>query len=106
VYAQLAVGQRPNLNVAGTGVRSAAISFLLPPRSGLVAGIAGVDRLDGAPGVVDWAAKTAGHRAGEPTSNNTYLGHVVVTDVDGAGARARAEQVIGGLTVRYAEENA
>jgi biotin carboxylase len=106
VYAQLAVGQRPNLNVAGTGVRSAAISFLLPPRSGLVAGIAGVDRLDGAAGVVDWAAKPAGHRAGEPTSNNTYLGHVVVTDVDGAGARARAEQVIGGLTVRYAEENA
>lgn len=106
VFAQLAVGQRPQLAAADTGVRSAAISFLLPPRSGLVAEIEGVGGLAGQPDVVDWAVKPTGHRAGEPTSNNTYLGHVVVTDVDGAGARRRAEQVIGGLTVRYAEEQA
>jgi len=106
VFAQLAVGQRPQLTAAMTGVRSAAISFLLPPRSGLLAGIAGADALGGQPGVVDWAVKPAGHRAGEPTSNNTYLGHVVVADVDGAGARARAEQVVSGLDVRYAAEPA
>ncbi|MEO6090425.1 MAG: ATP-grasp domain-containing protein [Umezawaea sp.] len=106
VFAQLAVGEEPELRPASTGVRSAAISFLLPPRAGLVAGIDGADGLSREPGVVDWAVKPAGHRAGDPTSNNTYLGHVVATDVDGPGARARAERAVAGLTVRYAEEPA
>jgi biotin carboxylase len=106
VFAQLAVGEEPAVRPASTGVRSAAISFLLPPRAGLVAGIDGTDALVREPGVVDWSVKAAGHRAGDPTSNNTYLGHVVATDVDGAGARARAERAVAGLTVRYAEEPA
>jgi biotin carboxylase len=106
VFALLAVGEEPELRPASTGVRSAAISFLLPPRAGLVAGIDGADGLSREPGVVDWSVKPAGHRAGDPTSNNTYLGHVVTTDVDGPGARARAERAVAGLTVRYAEEPA
>ncbi|WP_329792116.1 ATP-grasp domain-containing protein [Lentzea sp. DG1S-22] len=103
VYAQLAVGERPDPRPADTGVRSAAISFLLPPRSGLVSAVRGAEVLDAAPEVVDWTVKGPGHRAGDPTSNNSYLGHVVVTDPAGLGARARAEQLVGGLTVDYAE---
>jgi argininosuccinate lyase len=83
-------------------VRSAAISFLLPPRAGVLAGIDGVDTLAVNPDVVNWALKPAGHRAGEPTSNNSYLGHVMVTSPD-ADARARAERVVNTLEVRYAE---
>lgn len=105
-YAQLAVGERPELRPANTGVRSAAISFLLPPRSGQVAAIRGAETLATAPGVVDWAIKQPGHRAGDPTSNNSYLGHVVVTDSAGLGARVRAEQLVGGLSVDYAGESA
>ncbi|MEU5693219.1 ATP-grasp domain-containing protein [Actinosynnema sp. NPDC020468] len=104
VYAQLAVGEKPDLRPADTGVRSAAVSFLLPPRAGLLAGVDG--DLAGAPDVVDWALKGEGHRAGDPTSNNSYLGHVVVTDTAGRGARAKAERLVGALTVRYAEEQA
>ncbi|MFC3897539.1 ATP-grasp domain-containing protein [Lentzea rhizosphaerae] len=104
-YAQLAVGERPDLRPADTGVRSAAISFLLPPRSGQVASIRGAEKLAGTEGVVEWAVKQPGHRAGDPTSNNSYLGHVVVTDPAGLGARARAEQLVGGLSVDYAEES-
>ncbi|WP_216592280.1 ATP-grasp domain-containing protein [Verrucosispora sioxanthis] len=33
VYTQLALGEQPDVTVADTGVRSAAISFLLPPRA-------------------------------------------------------------------------
>lgn len=105
-YAQLAVGERPELSPADTGVRSAAISFVLPQRSGLVAAVHGTESLGTTPGVVDWTIKQPGHRAGDPTSNNSYLGHVVVTDPAGLGARARAEQVVGGLSVDYAEEPA
>ena len=106
VYAQLAVGERPELRRADTGVRSAAISFLLPPRSGHVSAVRGTEALDAATDVVDWTVKQPGHRAGEPTSNNSYLGHVVVTDSAGLRARTRAEQLMGGLSVDYAEESA
>lgn len=104
-YAQLAVGEQPDLRPADTGVRSAAISFLLPPRSGQVASIRGAEELGSTEGVVEWAVKQPGHRAGDPTSNNSYLGHVVVTDPAGLGARARAERLVGGLSVDYAEES-
>ncbi|MBB5800413.1 argininosuccinate lyase [Saccharothrix ecbatanensis] len=102
VFTQLAVGHQPDLRARETGVRSAAISFLLPPHAGVLAGIDGVDTLAANPDVVGWALKPAGHRAGEPTSNNSYLGHVMVTSPD-ADARARAEQVVNTLEVRYAE---
>lgn len=102
VFTQLAVGHQPDLRARETGVRSAAVSFLLPPHAGVLAGIDGVDALAVNPDVVDWALKGAGHRAGEPTSNNSYLGHVMVTSPD-ADARTRAERVVGTLEVRYAE---
>ncbi|MEG3632776.1 ATP-grasp domain-containing protein [Micromonospora palythoicola] len=104
VYTQLALGERPDLTVTDTGVRSAAISFLLPPRAGTVAGIDGAAALAAAPDVVDWAVKPVGHRTGEAVSNNAYLGHVMTVDTTGLGARARAEELVAGLRVRYADE--
>lgn len=104
VYTQLALGERPDITVADTGVRSAAISFMLPPRAGTVAEIDGVAAVAAAPGVVDWAVKPAGHRTGDAVSNNNYLGHVMVVDTAGLGARARAEELVAGLGVRYADD--
>ncbi|MGW4113716.1 ATP-grasp domain-containing protein [Actinosynnema sp. NPDC004786] len=102
-HAQLAAGEQPDLRPADTGVRSAAISFLLPPRSGLVSAVRGAEDLATTPDVVEWDVRRPGHRAGDPTSNNSYLGHVVVTDPTGLGARARAEELVAGLSVDYAE---
>ena len=104
VYAQLALGERPDLTPTETGVRSAAIAFLLPPRAGTVAGITGLDQLRSEPRVVEWAVKPPGHRSGDASSNNSYLGQVLVVDTEGAGARARAERLVAGLTVGYADE--
>ncbi|MFF5216575.1 ATP-grasp domain-containing protein [Micromonospora sp. NPDC000442] len=104
VYTQLALGEQPDLAVTDTGVRSAAISFLLPPRAGTVAGIDGAATLAAAPDVVDWAVKPAGHRTGDAVSNNTYLGHVMTVDTTGPGARTRAEELVAGLSVRYADD--
>ncbi|WP_406691493.1 hypothetical protein REH65_05165 [Saccharopolyspora sp. ID03-671] len=39
-----------------------------------------------------------------PTSNNNYLGHVMVTSAEPGAARPHAERLISGLQVRYAEE--
>nr|WP_230416239.1 ATP-grasp domain-containing protein [Micromonospora tarapacensis] len=104
VFTQLALGEQPDIAVTGTGVRSAAISFLLPPRAGTVAGIEGTATLAVADDVVDWAVKPAGHRTGDAVSNNTYLGHVMTVDTAALGARARAEELVAGLGVRYADD--
>lgn len=100
-YTQLAIGEKPDCTPVGTGVRSAAISFLLPPGPGRIERITGTEALD-APDVVDWSVKPAGHMAGPPTSNNNYLGHAMVIDGEGAGARDRADGLVAGLTVEYA----
>lgn len=106
VYAQVALGERPALERADTGARSAAISFLLPPREGLLSEVRGTERLGDSDGVVEWKVKRPGHLAGSATSNNNYLGHVMVTDEAPSAARAKAESLIAGLDVRYSEETA
>lgn len=50
--------------------------------------------------------KPAGHRTGDAVSNNNYLGHVMTVDTAGLGARARAEELVAGLSVRYADDMA
>ncbi|MEU8133431.1 ATP-grasp domain-containing protein [Streptodolium elevatio] len=97
--ARLALGEKPELAPADTGVRSAAVSFLLPELPGtLAASPAAPDPCD-APDVVEWQVKPAGTRVGDGRSNNHYLGHVMVLDRDGAGARTRAEELLRGVSV-------
>jgi argininosuccinate lyase len=103
VYAQVALGEKPSMEPVETGVASAAISFLLPQREGRISEIRGARELEVAGGVVDWTVKDAGHLAGAPTSNNHYLGHVMVTDARAGAARSRAESLVAGLDVRYSD---
>ncbi|MEB3370944.1 ATP-grasp domain-containing protein [Saccharopolyspora mangrovi] len=103
IYAQVALGEKPDLTSVDTGAASAAISFLLPPRTGAIEEIRGVEELRD-PAVVDYRLKPAGHHAGAATSNNNYLGHVMVTSGRKGAARAHAESLIERLDVRYAEE--
>ncbi|MCX2732240.1 ATP-grasp domain-containing protein [Saccharopolyspora sp. NFXS83] len=104
VHAQLALGEPPRLAADSTGAGSAAISFLLPPRTGPIDRIDGAEGIHEISGVVDSAFKAAGHVAGPATSNNNYLGHVMTTDPEPGAARARAEAAIGSLEVVYAAD--
>ncbi|WP_243792374.1 ATP-grasp domain-containing protein [Saccharopolyspora gloriosae] len=104
VHAQLAVGEPPRLTANSTGAGSAAISFLLPPRTGPIRRIDGVEDVHEADGVVDSTFKPAGHVAGAASSNNNYLGHVMTTDPQLGAARARAEAAVDSLQVIYAED--
>ncbi|WP_344137680.1 ATP-grasp domain-containing protein [Saccharopolyspora halophila] len=103
VHAQVALGEKPDLTQVDTGAASAAISFLLPPRTGEIEEISGIEVLRD-PAVVDYRLKPSGHHAGAATSNNNYLGHVMVTSDQKGAARAHAESLIERLDVRYAEE--
>ncbi|MDG4774293.1 ATP-grasp domain-containing protein [Solwaraspora sp. WMMD792] len=105
VYAQLALGETADLTPADTGVRSAAIAFVLPPRPGVVARIDGTGAWQTDPRVVDWSVKPAGHRAGDGSSNNDYLGHVMVVDTAGAGARTIADGLAAQVRVGYVDDD-
>ncbi|MFR9729580.1 ATP-grasp domain-containing protein [Saccharopolyspora sp. MS10] len=104
VHAQLAAGEAPRLATTASGVGSAAISFLLPPRTGPIARIDGAEESLAADGVVDGVFKEPGHVAGAASSNNHYLGHVMTTDRRPGAARSRAEEAIASLRVVYTED--
>lgn len=104
VHAQVALGLEPDLVGADTGVGSAAIAFLLPPRAGTVTGIHGSAALRDDPRVVDHVVRSGHHRVEQARNNNTYLGHVMTVAAEHAAARPAAEKLIAGLDVVYADD--
>ena len=99
VYAQLAIGETPDLTRTDTGVGSAAIAFVLPPRAGTVDAITPWPD-DGR--IVDSTLRGPGHRAGDASSNNDYLGYVMTVDERPGAARATADALAARAEVSYA----
>ncbi|WP_372410995.1 ATP-grasp domain-containing protein [Streptomyces luteireticuli] len=96
----VALGRAPRLAPRETGLRSAAIGFLVPEAAGTLDRIEGATGIAGEPGVLeaDLPAPGATVRAGG--SNNDYLGHIMAADPEGPGARRRVEQLLSGLHPR------
>ncbi|UHQ23699.1 ATP-grasp domain-containing protein [Lysobacter sp. 5GHs7-4] len=100
---ELALGRRPNLAPRDTGVRSAAIKFLVPPRGGRVESVAGADSLDADPHLARWSlAAIAGSEVAAPIDNACYLGHVIAVDRQGQDARRYAERALERVRLDYA----
>lgn len=101
----LALGQAPDLQPRDTGIASAAIKFLVPPRAGRVLSLEGIDALVRDPRIERWKlASLDGAEVPAPVDNACYLGHVVASDPAGLQARAHAERAVAGLVLRYAEQ--
>jgi len=102
---QLALGQRPTYQPRATGITSAAVMYYVAPRGGTVAEVRGLGTLDADPHVAEWhLPPLAGTALREPVDNNDCLGHVLCTDTEGTGARARAEAALGRIELTYADE--
>ncbi|WP_405456184.1 ATP-grasp domain-containing protein [Streptomyces sp. NBC_00101] len=97
----VALGRVPDLAPRPTGVRSAAISFLLPDTDGILTGIEGARDLRARPEVLEVSLVGPGRTVRAATSNNEYLGHVMTADFEGGGARAAAERLLAGLRPSY-----
>ncbi|MGP3944009.1 ATP-grasp domain-containing protein [Streptomyces sp. 6N106] len=99
----VALGCAPILRRTDTGLRSAAIGFLVPERTGTLASLDGAGLRD-APGVLEVQLAEPGRQVKAAGSNNQYLGHVMAGDPAGAGARGRVEallaEVRSGLVIR------
>lgn len=101
----LALGRQPDLAGAETGVRSAAITFIVPPHGGRIAAVEGLEQLEADPQVARWTLDpVAGTEVAAPIDNACYLGHVVAEDRAGLNARAYAERAAGGVLLRYADQ--
>lgn len=104
VHARIALGEQPALERTDTGVGSAAVSFLLPPRAGVVAEIGGLPEVERTADVVECEMNGIGRRAAFATSNNQYLGRIMLTSEHPGQAREHADSLIASLEVRYADE--
>lgn len=110
---EVALGKRPDLGGRPTGVRSAAIAFLLPDEdsltaqeSGTLTGIEGADSVRQEPGVLELTLTEPGRAVRAATSNNEYLGHVMTADTEGGGARETAERLLSRLRPCYESRTA
>ncbi|WP_171144344.1 ATP-grasp domain-containing protein [Streptomyces sp. S3(2020)] len=102
-FVEVSLGRAPDLRGGDTGLRSAAIGFLVPEISGTLDALDGGEIRDAA-GVLEVQLAEPGKRVTVAGSNNEYLGHVMAGDADGLGARDRVEALLGelrsGLVIR------
>lgn len=95
-FVDVALGRAPDLGRTDTGLRSAAIGFLVPERAGTLEAL-GADQLADGEGVLEVQLAEPGKTVKAAGSNNEYLGHVMAGDPDGLGARDRVEGLLSGL---------
>ncbi|MFJ3704450.1 MULTISPECIES: ATP-grasp domain-containing protein [unclassified Streptomyces] len=93
----VALGRDPDLRPLDTGMRSAAIGFLVPDHAGTLASVEGADRVREAHGVLEVRIAEPGRTVEAADSNNAYLGHVMAGDTAGLGARDRVEALLAEL---------
>ncbi|GAA2673895.1 ATP-grasp domain-containing protein [Streptomyces lunalinharesii] len=92
-FVDVALGRAPDLRRTPTGLRSAAVGFLVPQSTGTLDALDGRqlrDRSD----VLEVQLAEPGRVVRAAGSNNEYLGHVMVGDVDGLGSRDRVAALL------------
>ncbi|MPY59303.1 ATP-grasp domain-containing protein, partial [Streptomyces spongiae] len=102
-FVEVALGREPDLRHSDTGLRSAAIGFLVPDTAGTLESLDGGELRD-APSVLEMQLAAPGKQVKAAGSNNDYLGHVMAGDAEGLDARDRVEVLLGelrsGLVIR------
>lgn len=102
----LALGREPDLQRRDTGIASAAVKFLVPPRAGRVAALDGLDALAADPHLLRHKVPPLRDVQVEaPVDNACYLGHVIAVDRTGSDARRHAEHALARLELRYAVDS-
>lgn len=106
VFVELALGKAPDLERTETGIKSAAVKFLTPPRAGTIAEVHGLDSLKNSPHIVRYRIPDyTGRRVGAPVDNDCYMGHVIAVDHEDHKASLYAKQAIEQIKLVFAEED-
>ncbi|WP_329269880.1 ATP-grasp domain-containing protein [Streptomyces sp. NBC_01451] len=103
-FVDVSLGLAPDLRRTDTGLRSAAVGFLVPETEGTLESLNGGSELRAREGVLEVQLAEPGTVVKAAGSNNEYLGHVMAADPDGLGARARVDSLLSelraGLVIR------
>ncbi|WP_411127981.1 ATP-grasp domain-containing protein [Streptomyces sp. x-19] len=96
VFVDVALGRTPDLRRTRTGLRSAAVGFLVPHTTGTLDAL-DAGQLSYEPDVLEVQLAEPGRVVDAVDSNNAYLGHVMVGDADGLGSRDRVAALLADL---------
>lgn len=106
IFAELAIGQKPNLTSSKTLVSSAAVKFLVPPKAGTITEVEGINELETNENIARYVmGNVKGKFVASPIDNACYLGHVIAEDSDGLKARSFAEAAIRRILLKYETDN-
>src|SRR5262249_34585352 len=106
VCVDIAQGREPDLSGTPTGVGSAAIAFLVPGQTGVLAGITGTDDWPLDPEIVDYNVAAPGKHVQAAQDNNGYLAHAMVDNGEPGAAGESARALIDSLEGAYADAGA
>ena len=102
VFLGLSLGEKPNLLCKETGIKSASVMFLVPPKEGTLAGIKGLETLAENPHLIRYNIPDfSGKHIETPTDNDCYLGHIMSFDKEGQNARKYVEHAINQVELLY-----
>ncbi|WP_149179248.1 ATP-grasp domain-containing protein [Streptomyces sp. TRM49041] len=96
----VALGREPDLRRRPTGLKSAAIGFLVPYDDGALEAVDGAEAVAAASGLLELRLAEPGKEVKAAGSNNEYLGHVMAGDAEGLGARDRVAALLAELRPR------
>ncbi|CAH1195339.1 D-alanine--D-alanine ligase [Paenibacillus plantiphilus] len=101
-FVDLSIGEQPVLTAKDSGIASAAVMFLVPPRGGTITRIEGIESLQSDEHVVRCKIEDcAGKSVETPIDNACYLGHIIAQDTEGLNARDYAEQALARITLSF-----
>lgn len=101
-FVDLSIGRKPFMAATDSGIASAAVMFLVPPRSGVISRIEGIESLQSDEYVVRYKIENCGGKSVEtPIDNACYLGHIITQDTKGLNARDYAEQALARIALSY-----
>jgi argininosuccinate lyase len=95
---QIALGEEPDCLDKNTGVKSAAVEFIIPKDIGTLIGFQGESEMAKSPGVARYSLSPAGTDVGSPDDNDCYLGYVLTEDREGLNAGKLASGALKLLT--------
>lgn len=101
-FVDLALNVKPSVTAKDCGIASAAVMFLVPPRSGTITQIQGIESLEADKHIVRYKLENcAGKYIAPPIDNACYLGHVIAQDAKDLNARVYAEEALNRIILSF-----
>ncbi|MFC5702378.1 ATP-grasp domain-containing protein [Cohnella faecalis] len=106
-FVELSLGKKPTIATKDDGMASAAVMFLVPPQSGTLARIQGLESLESDEHIVRYKVDNCeGRSIAAPIDNACYLGHVITQDREGSNARLYGEEALKRIILSFENKGA